>query len=1302
MFFTTTLIVADGPKKVIADFEKKDAYQKVISIVKNKQFSMTVEPMSVTELNKMLKVVFLGGQWPGFSIKVPKDWSKYEVLKMVIWSKTTTSLNIRIDDDNSKGHITRFNKVVKLSAGRNFCQFKIKDITSKLNVKKIKALILFTSKPPKGLTLFFDDIELGETVAEKIPFIPYKDRKDLQSTLDVYTPHLKFGKNLAGGPLFAFALTSVLQGREVSELMQRLDLKTSVMHWDKSYDTNTWGMGDFYGQRGHKVEYKLMQDYLASSMGGPEKFDTMMLFTPQGWSRFPKVARNDIVRRVKEDGCGLVFVFPFVGEKGAKFPDDLREISALIDSDSDHPLSSGYVKRANSGNINGQKWVISQEHDIIKGVPIESLPFDRMSYQKYKVAAGAQVLIKSASGDPILAIKQVGKGRVATFAYRATSLTPNIKQSAEEMNVRSYRYWEVIYSLLNRTALWTAKRPFIREGEKSELKSTNKDVERVYLVNQWKNKKGEVTDWEILYTPPKQSTVTALDVVSPFSVDLGKEIKVSVKLPKTVASKMGSNAIVSMVLGEESNDVWRTLEVSDQIKKSSDSGEIVYSTVFKSNKVRQIQCTIKISIVVKGQLIADGQCATIVTPQGALWDDYEILMWNVNGIPFLRSYEDKMIKKFGATGVMETRWGSLGVRKRWTMAGLRLMVHNLSVRPLHLRDFSKIKGEYNKTGNRKSLIRKPSYADPVFLKKELALVKKNVKMLKPYFPTNYILCDEPSLTYYKFDFDFDFHPENIKLFKIKMKSKFKTIENLNAKLSLSLANFDKIYPPLTKEAKSKNTLYGLWNEWRAHNDDVMAAGYKMYKDAVQSVDPKGTISLSGTQIATPFDGFDWSKLSKHFGSMQGYGYGHQERKRLSFSGGNMLNAVPAGYGRSGKSVDYQIWSSVVNHGAGHVLFWWIAFRNPDLTFCQSAKDYMRLFKEMRSGIGKQYIQAKRKLSPVAVLYSMNSLRVNYLTGKANKSEDIVVKKLEALGLDPVFISEEDVVSGHLKKNNIKLLFLPNVSSLGVGGVEGGLSTRSSIKTFIKSGGGVINTNVASYDEFLKKVPLEKGLAEKCIAFSAFNEDPKKILKKYKVYKWVSVTNPTGKLISKLKVYTHSLAGNKNAHLVTITRPPVGFKNVLGADGVIISVPDKSGGEEMEACVVDFKSLDPKYAFNVRTGKPLVLDGSKFTFNMPSGDGFVIALLPYDIESIVGSVAKKDQWLKVKWNLKGRGEFAKQVSRIEVYDGKTIIEALSRNVVINEKGFGNVDLPLSRENLKAKLKVVIRDILTGKKIDLTVN
>ena len=67
------------------------------------------------------------------------------------------------------------------------------------------------------------------------------------------------------------------------------------------WDANTWGIADFYGQRGTSSDdCMLVQRYVASSMQCPERLDAMILTTPWGWSNFSETAREGILRAGRE------------------------------------------------------------------------------------------------------------------------------------------------------------------------------------------------------------------------------------------------------------------------------------------------------------------------------------------------------------------------------------------------------------------------------------------------------------------------------------------------------------------------------------------------------------------------------------------------------------------------------------------------------------------------------------------------------------------------------------------------------------------------------------------------------------------------------------------------------------------------------------------------------------------------------------------------------------------------------------------------------------------------------------------
>lgn len=257
---------------------------------------LSIGPRSVTDTRNVLKYVALKGEWPSFAFyppRIPKTWGKYEALSFSVWTSNDCELGVRIDDDKSFNYNTRFNFGVRLQKGHTTVQIPVKNIAKTIDVNKVKFFGLNTDHPPANFTLYFSDFKLGPIESLKVDFIPYAERYDLLPTTRVATPHFPMGKNLAGGPRNVFMLSSVTLGREVAEMMQRTDLNVSLLSWDREWGANTWGFGDFYGQRGHSIDYSLMQKYLDSSMQGPEKFHAMAMYTPLGWNHFTPSATGD-------------------------------------------------------------------------------------------------------------------------------------------------------------------------------------------------------------------------------------------------------------------------------------------------------------------------------------------------------------------------------------------------------------------------------------------------------------------------------------------------------------------------------------------------------------------------------------------------------------------------------------------------------------------------------------------------------------------------------------------------------------------------------------------------------------------------------------------------------------------------------------------------------------------------------------------------------------------------------------------------------------------------------------------------
>jgi hypothetical protein len=297
-------------------------------------------------------------------------------------------------------------------------------------------------------------------------------RLETPYTLDIETAHVKWAKPLRGGPIRLFAVPTVSEGRTLVELAQRLSLDLTTVSIDPAWDVNKWTMafGPDYGARAEKDDLSLLYSYVEAELTGPKQFDAILLPIHHGWERLTPASREALARRVTQ-GAGLVLIRPMDHELSP-----LRPTAAVAPpADGDAIVQPGTPEKAAS-------WKRAAAHYITESVPVESFPFAHVAHYRYRAAPDAQILAATDTGDPIIAVRQHGKGRVIAFAYQNVGLSWNIPMSAR--GSVAPEHWEGLYALLCRSLVYAAHReddapgawripqPPARTSDIQELKAT--------------------------------------------------------------------------------------------------------------------------------------------------------------------------------------------------------------------------------------------------------------------------------------------------------------------------------------------------------------------------------------------------------------------------------------------------------------------------------------------------------------------------------------------------------------------------------------------------------------------------------------------------------------------------------------------------------------------------------------------------------------------------------------------------------------------------------------------------------------
>lgn len=213
-------------------------------------------------------------------------------------------------------------------------------------------------------------------------------------------------------------VNGVKHGREIAQLMQLQDMHVTNVTFDRAWDLNKWGFGDFYDLRGDAGNQAIMLDNLLEALMADVQYDCIVLPVINGWRTLTDAIQKAIEGRVRE-GTGLFFISPMEGEGDANAV-PLASLSPLVETEPVPPFTPAWYDRLQSG-----PWHAEGQHYITHGIPFSLLPGERLASIPYH--AEGEVLATTESGRPLLATRQVGKGRVAAIGYYSRDILPQHK-----------------------------------------------------------------------------------------------------------------------------------------------------------------------------------------------------------------------------------------------------------------------------------------------------------------------------------------------------------------------------------------------------------------------------------------------------------------------------------------------------------------------------------------------------------------------------------------------------------------------------------------------------------------------------------------------------------------------------------------------------------------------------------------------------------------------------------------------------------------------------------------------------------
>jgi hypothetical protein len=876
-------------------------------------------------------------------------------------------------------------------------------------------------------------------------------KNDITYSREVVTPHVAWATKLPQGPLKSFFIPSIQYGRDMVELMQRIDLDPTTDSIDRNWDINCWGIGDYYGHeyRGDRDDFQTVYGYVEKDLTGNAQYEVMLIPGINGWSRMTRATRNAILRRV-EDGAGLVLLHPFVGDvKGHPFKGDepagdqrIWDISPLAGVPDDTVNERGYPE-VNRDAVTKGKWELDQPHFITEGLPLELLPEGTAGGSFYQYKARGDVLIKSGA-NPIVAVKNYGKGRVVAMAYVEEGFTPQSVNPTE--NKIYWDYWEYQYSLLARSLLWASGREIpVRiksltagdAGLKLSLSSPNEQSIQIEVTG--KNEFGQAlgsTRIDKLVRPGSNLIdIPASSLQSTFGWPGGRQIfnvvirnpkdnstlnwgAATFTTPKRAMMTSTKPAVDVYKRGETLSAVLRaTGDLSDlQMKMwvSDDLGRVLGTVSAPARGERTFTFALKDFLgkfaIVTGELV-DGRGAIIdqvrakpvmVVQDVRRFKEYTALVSFGGTKHYLQDAQMRMVR--GAAADTGFTWGgdvdnSLNIPRGtfgvyWYDRGPTTpeAMEKAIAEYQKTGDFEALgyltkKELYKRTGDKKFLQRTPSFNDPAFLKSLSDIVRASARNKARYNMDYYFVGDEGSLTSYGDAVDFDWGPHALNEFRAWLKHEYGTLAALNKEWRTNFTDWSLVLPYTTDEAK-KSRNFAPWADHRTFMEITFARAYQAARDAAIEGDPDAHIAVSGTQATNAYDGADWSRLDRVIDDFLSYDGGNQWDMHRSFAKPNAMIGFWTGYGSHGLAVQNAIWTAAIHNVLHPNIFWMYSFLNPDMTYSASARDMGRAFSSLRyEGVGKLLMESTRQQDGIALYYSMPSIHAASILGYHQRSSD---------------------------------------------------------------------------------------------------------------------------------------------------------------------------------------------------------------------------------------------------------------------------------------------------------------------------
>jgi hypothetical protein len=492
----------------------------------------------------------------------------------------------------------------------------------------------------------------------------------------------------------------------------------------------------------------------------------------------------------------------------------------------------------------------------------------------------------------------------------------------------------------------------------------------------------------------------------------------------------------------------------------------------------------------------------IISPSDHPWTDYQIIMWQYQTRAGYAALKGLGIRAGMAhpgdpgIGTAEAIDPLLDNDLRWYCENIATDFYSTyhrwsGNRPVNWK-FLEAKKRYRENPlDPTAFIREPSLSDPEWLHKIRDRLIRVVGALRPYRPLYYNLGDEPGIADLSAFWDFDLSESSLAGMRDWLKERYGSLEALNRHWGTEFDGWEQVMPMTTSDAiRRSDGNFSAWTDFKEWMDIAFARAVEDGAAAIHAADPEAVAAIEGAQIPG-WGGYDYSRLAGILGAMELYDFGDNVEIVRSFNPELIMLLTSPG---RGAREEHRVWRETLRGIRGLIL--WDEkneFVDEDGNIGDRGREAAPYFAELRGGLGALLINSRRHTDPIGVLYSPASMRVQWLLDRRATGEDWTrrnasteyeddairtttrnfVRLLEHRGLQPRFVSPQEVGRGALHNGDYRLLMLPD--SIAMSAPE-----AKEISDFVSKGGIVVaDREPGIFDEHgrrLAKSPLSEVFA----------------------------------------------------------------------------------------------------------------------------------------------------------------------------------------------------------------------------------